>query len=300
MGMGNFEPDLVQLLIENKKKAMKFFIKFIGRLFLASLLWLPVVSLSQDVAKPKEKPAPSADEAAELAKKLANPIASLISVPFQNNTFYGMGAFKGTQNVLYVQPVIPFKINENLNLITRYIIPIVTQYDLTGEGQSQSGLGDATISAFLSPSKTKNGLTWGVGPAFLVPIATDSFLGTGKFGIGPTAVILKQANGFTYGALLNQIWSVAGASDRANVSQLFIQPFFTYNWKSGAGVGLVGSITQNWETKKNATTITVPFSGITKFGKQIIQLAVGPQIPISGTPKADFGWRAQLTLIFPK
>jgi|SRR5450432_3638663 hypothetical protein len=298
--MGNFEPDLIPLLIEKKKRSMKFFIKFIGRLFLPSLLWLPTVSLAQDAAKPKEKPLPPADQAAELAKKLANPIASLISVPFQNNTYYGMGAFKGTQNVLFVQPVVPFKINENLNLITRYIIPIVTQYNLTGEGQSQSGLGDATISAFLSPSKTKNGLTWGVGPVFLVPIATDSLLGSGKFGIGPTAVILKQANGFTYGALLNQIWSVAGSSDRANVSQLFIQPFFTYNWKSGAGIGLVGSITQNWETKKNATTITVPFSGITKFGKQIIQLAVGPQIPVSGTPKADFGWRAQLTLIFPK
>src|ERR1700722_8376807 len=151
----------------------------------------------------KAKPTPSPDEAAELAKKLANPIASLISVPFQNNTFYGIGSLKGTQNVMNFQPVVPFKINDNLNLITRYIIPIVTQYNITGENSSQSGLGDATISAFLSPSHTKNGLTWGVGPAFLVPIATDADLGTGKFGIGPTAVVLKQVNGFTYGALAN-------------------------------------------------------------------------------------------------
>jgi len=253
-------------------------------------------------AQESEKPGPpaAANEAAELAKKLANPIASLISVPFQNNTYYGMGENKGTQNVMFFQPVIPFKINESLNLITRYIFPIITQYNLTGEGQSQSGLGDATISAFLSPAKTHNGLTWGAGPAFLVPTATDTYLGTGKFGIGPTAVILKQANGFTYGALANQIWSVAGQSDRADVSQLFVQPFFTYNWKSGAGIGVVGSITQNWETKTNSTIITVPVSGITKIGKQIVQLAVGPQIPISGNPKPAFGWRAQLTLIFPK
>jgi hypothetical protein len=263
-----------------------------------SLLISPVILLAQNTEQPK--PAPSANEAAELAKKLANPIASLISVPFQNNTFYGIGSLKGTQNVLNVQPVVPIKLNENLNLITRYIIPIVTQYNLTGEGASQSGLGDATVSAFLSPSKTKNGVTWGVGPAFLVPIATNSYLGTGKFGIGPTAVILKQANGFTYGALANQIWSVAGQADRAAISQLFVQPFFTYNWKSGAGIGVVGSITQNWETKTNATTITVPFSGITKFGKQIIQLAVGPQFPVTGNPIASFGWRAQVTLIFPK
>ena len=265
------------------------------------LFMMPCILFAQEAEKPKApSPSVAANEAAELAKKLANPIASLISVPFQNNTFYGMGAYKGTQNVLYVQPVVPFKLNENLNLITRYIIPIVTQYNLTGENSSQSGLSDATISAFLSPSKTHNGLTWGVGPAFLLPIATDQYLGTGKFGIGPTAVILKQAKGFTYGALINQIWSVAGQSDRAAVSQMFLQPFFTYNWKSGAGVGLVGSITQNWETKENTTTITVPFSGITKFGKQIIQLAVGPQIPVSGPTKGTFGWRAQLTLIFPK
>ena len=277
---------------------MRFFNGFERVLIYLILLLSPYLLMAQD--NEKGKPPAPANEAAELAKKLANPIASLISVPFQNNTFYGIGSLKGTQNIMNFQPVVPFKINENLNLITRYIIPIVTQYNITGENASQSGLGDATISAFLSPSNTKKGVTWGVGPAFLVPIATNMYLGTGKFGIGPTAVVLKQANGFTYGALANQIWSVAGQSDRAAVSQLFVQPFFTYNWKSGAGIGLVGSITQNWEAKTNATTITIPLTGITKFGKQIIQLGAGPQIPISGKPIADFGWRAQVVLIFPK
>jgi len=276
---------------------MKWIKKNAGRITCIILFFSPCLLLAQEAEKPN---APPANEAAELAKKLANPIASLISVPFQNNTFYGIGPLKGTQNIMNFQPVIPFTLTENLNLITRYIIPIATQYDITGENTSQSGLSDATVSAFLSPSHTKNGLTWGVGPAFLIPTATNTYLGTGKFGIGPTAVILKQANGFTYGALLNQIWSVAGQSDRPDISQLFVQPFFTYNWKSGAGIGIVGSITQDWESKTNVSTITLPLSGITKFGKQIIQLAVGPQIPISGPNKADFGWRAQLVLIFPK
>jgi len=276
---------------------MKWIKKNAGRITCIILFFSPCLLLAQEAEKPN---APPANEAAELAKKLANPIASLISVPFQNNTFYGIGPLKGTQNIMNFQPVIPFTLTENLNLITRYIIPIATQYDITGENTSQSGLSDATVSAFLSPSHTKNGLTWGVGPAFLIPTATNTYLGTGKFGIGPTAVILKQANGFTYGALLNQIWSVAGQSDRPDVSQLFVQPFFTYNWKSGAGIGIVGSITQDWESKTTVSTITLPLSGITKFGKQIIQLAVGPQIPISGPNKADFGWRAQLVLIFPK
>src|SRR5277367_5413501 len=124
-----------------------------------SLILSPIFLKAQSADQ--TKPTPSANEAAELAKKLANPIASLISVPFQNNTFYGIGSLKGTQNVMNIQPVVPIKLNENLNLITRYIIPIVTQYNISGENQSQSGLGDATLSAFFAPSKTKNGVTWG-------------------------------------------------------------------------------------------------------------------------------------------
>src|SRR5664279_1276899 len=274
---------------------------FVFRLAMIVMICMPSLMKAQDTTDLKGQPAPAPNEAAELAKKLANPIASLISVPFQNNTFYGIGPMKGTQNIMNFQPVVPIKLNENLNLITRYIIPIVTQYDITGENTSQSGLGDATISAFLSPSKTHNGVTWGVGPAFLVPTATNQYLGTGKFGMGPTAVILKQTgSGITIGALANQIWSIGGQSDRADVSQLFVQPFFTFNWKSGAGIGAVGSITQNWETKIFASSVAIPLSGITKFGKQIIQLAVGPQIPISGPNRGDFGWRAQVVLIFPK
>jgi hypothetical protein len=289
------------LIFPEKKSiiSMRTLMKLIFAFSYCMLLLCPAFLRAQGSESPKA-PNPAASEAAELAKKLANPIASLISVPFQNNTYYGIGSHNGTQNVMNFQPVVPFKLTSDLNLITRYIIPIVTQYNVTGDNSSQSGLSDATVSAFLSPSNTKNGVIWGVGPVFLVPTATNSNLGTGKWGIGPTVVILKQSKGFTYGALINQIWSFAGQTDRENVSQLFMQPFFTFNWKSGAGIGLVGSVTQDWIHKNTATIITIPVSGITKLGKQIVQLAVGPQIPVSGTNKPAFGWRAQLVLIFPK
>jgi hypothetical protein len=157
----------------------------------------------------QETQKPTAD-AGELAKKLANPVASLISVPFQNNTDVGIGVYHGYKNTMNFQPVVPISLSSKLNLITRYIIPIVTQHNITGQDVKQAGLSDAVISAFFSPAVPKNGVVWGAGPVFLVPIATDDLLGTEKFGVGPTALILKQTHGLTFGILANQIWSVGG------------------------------------------------------------------------------------------
>lgn len=241
------------------------------------------------------------DDAAELAKKLANPIASLISVPFQNNTDYGIGELKGTRNTLNFQPVIPISINENLNMITRVVLPIVSQYNITGRGEEQGGLGDAVVSAFFSPTNSKK-LTWGVGPALLVPIGTNDFLTAKKFGMGPTAVALKQMNGWTVGGLINQIWSVAGAEERSDISQMFIQPFFAYNWKSGAGIGANMEITENWKASTTTIWLNPTVSAVTSLGKQKAQFALGPRLNLAAPEggKADWGWRAVLVLLFPK
>jgi hypothetical protein len=250
-------------------------------------------------ASAQEKPAVSAEE---LAKKLSNPVASLISVPFQNNMDLGIGQYNGSKNTLNFQPVIPVGLTSKFNLISRFIIPIVSQYNVTGEGTQQSGLSDAVVSAWVSPAEAKNGLTWGVGPVFLVPIATNDFLGTKKFGVGPTALVLKQTNGWTFGALVNQIWSVAGNADRADVNQMFVQPFLSYNWKSGAGLGGNAEITQNWEGNTTSVFINPTVSGVTKLGKQTVSLAIGPRIQVAApeNSKADFGVRAAITFVFPK
>ncbi len=241
------------------------------------------------------------DDAAELAKKLANPIASLISVPLQNNTDFGIGELNGTRNTLNIQPVIPVSLSKNLNLITRVILPVISQYNITGEGEKQSGLSDAVVSGFISPTNSKNGITWGAGPVFLVPVGKEG-LSAEQFGIGPTAVFLRQANGFTYGALVNQIWGVSGKDDYPDVNQMFLQPFLIYNWKSGAGVGMNFEMTQNWEAE-NTTLWWNPFiNGLTSIGKQKVQLGAGPRINLAAPDggKADWGIRTIIVFLFPK
>jgi hypothetical protein len=264
-----------------------------------SLLLIFAFFLTIGTALAQDKPAESA---ADLAKKLSNPIASLISVPFQNNTDVGIGAYNGSRNTLNFQPVIPIALSPKLNMITRVVLPIVSQQDITAPGVKQAGLSDAVVSAFFSPAEAKNGFTWGVGPAILVPTATDKLLGTEKLGVGPTAVILKQANGWTYGALVNQIWSIAGNKDRTNVNQMFLEPFVIYNWKSGAGVGGNFEITENWEGNSTTAFFNPTVSGITKLGTQMVQLSIGPRIPVSvpAGSRPDFGIRAMINFVFPK
>ncbi len=261
-----------------------------------------LLALAPFLANAQEKPAASPASAQELSDKLANPVASLISVPLQNNMTYGIGPYNGSKYVINVQPVIPFSIGKNLNLITRYILPIVDQRDITSENSNQFGLSDATVTAFFSPKHSK-GLTWGAGPAFLVPTATDKFLGTEKFGIGPSLLMLKQVSGNTIGFISNQIWSVAGNSNRSDVNQFYIQAFFNKSYKSGAGVGANIEITQNWAG--NATTITLnapSVSAVTKLGNQAAQLAIMPMIPLVGpsASRADWGLRAVVSFVFPE
>lgn len=152
---------------------------------------------------------------------------------------------------------------------------MIAQYGITGVRETQSGLSDAVVSGFLSPSKGGGGLVWGVGPAFLLPVGSSDF-STRKFGVGPTAVALTQANGWTIGGLVNQIWSVAGDEAGSDVSQMFLEPFVTCNWKSGAGLGATIEWTQDWQQDRSTVWLTPTLSGDTALGKQKVSW---PSVP---------------------
>ncbi|WP_163516340.1 transporter [Gelidibacter japonicus] len=261
---------------------------------LCTALFIVNVTFAQD------QPQTDTAGADALAKQLQNPISSLISVPFQGNFDFGFGPENGNRSIINIQPVIPLSIGEDWNLITRIILPVVSQSDIYGNSGNQFGLGDVSLSGFFSPKEpTSGGLIWGVGPVLSIPTATDNLLGSQKFGVGPTAVALKQVGTITVGLLVNQVWSVAGNEDRADVNNTFIQPFLAKNFPGGYALSLNTEVSQNWEADATSGTVNIGGSKVIALGKQRAQISVGPRIPYGGGNNSDWGFRAQFTLLFP-
>ena len=262
-----------------------------------SVLAAEPTSAGQEVAVDAEAAA-----AAELAKQLSNPVAALISVPMQSNFDYGAGPDgDGFQYKLNIQPVIPITLNDDWNLISRTIVPYVYQ-DKWINTSSQSGLSDTVQSLFFSPKEpTSGGWIWAVGPVFLLPTATDDLLGTEKWGAGPTALVLKQENGWTYGVLANHLWSFAGNSNRAEVDATFLQPFLTYTTKKQTTYGLNTESTYDWINSQWTVPLNLSISQLLKIGGKPVSLMLGGRYyaekPDNGP---DWGLRFQITLLFPK
>jgi len=238
----------------------------------------------------------------DLAKAAQNPIANMISVPMQDNINTGIGPDDETQNVLNIQPVYPFSLGDNWNVITRTILPVISQPDaMTGEGRVD-GLGDINFSAFFSPSDS-GALTWGIGPALILPTATDKVLGPDRWSGGLAAIALAMPGNWVVGAMVSNVWSFAGSGD-SDVNFFTCQYFINYNLPDGWYLTTSPINTANWEADSGEQW-TIPIGGgigkIMKWGKLPVNAQVHAYNNIESPENgADWQYRVQLQFLFPK
>jgi hypothetical protein len=244
-----------------------------------------------------------ADETSDLAQLVQNPIAKVISLPFQNNLNFGAGPNNDAQDVLNIQPVLPFNVGTDWNLIARAIIPVIHDPMLGPGTANTNGLGDTSLALYLSPAHP-DGVIWGIGPAFTFPTASQRELGQGKFDAGISAVALTIRGPWLVGALITDVASVSGQSGRANVHQMLLQPFVNYNFPGGWYLASSPMITSNWEAKESQRW-TVPLGGgggrAFRVGSQAmnVQMQVFRNIT-KPTDAGDWTLRLQFQLLFPK
>ncbi len=239
-------------------------------------------------------------QAVELAKKTLNPIADLISAPFQNNWDFGIGPSDAMRYTLNFQPVVPISLNQDWNLVSRTILPTIYLESTAPGIGSKFGLGDTLQSLWLSPKQPPGGWIMGAGPALLLPTATDGALGQGRWGAGPTVVVLRQDKGFTYGALGNHIWSYEGWGDQ-NVNATYLQPFFGYTTRTLTSFFVNTESTYDWRAEQWTVPLNFMINQMVKLGKQPVSLQLGyryyAERPAEGP---DWGLRFTVTFLFPK
>ena len=241
------------------------------------------------------------DDHADLAKQLSNPVASLVSVPLQFNWDTGIGPKDADRTTLNIQPVLPFSINDDWNLITRTILP-VTYLESTAPGvESAFGLGDVVQSFFFSPKQPVGGWILGGGPVLLLPTATEDAFKSKQWGLGPTVVALRQQHGWTYGALANHIWGINDPDDRRQISATFLQPFLTFTTPAAVTYSLNTESSYDWKAEQWTVPINASVSKLTSIGNQKVSFQVGGRY-YADAPRGgpEWGLRFGVTLLFPK
>ena len=235
---------------------------------------------------------------ADLARQLQNPVGDLISFPLQNNVNFGYGPRGGAQNVLQLQPVIPFHITDDWNLITRTVLPVVWNPDLSPGTTVPVGTAPTSFTAFLAPKHATNGFLWGAGPVVQIPAISSATLGSNVWGGGPSAVIVYMTGPWVAGALANNIWSLGGA-ESASYSTFLGNPFVAYNFDDGWYVISGPNIVANWQAE--GTKWTVPIGGgagrTFRIGALPVDLAVSAYYNVV-RPEIGPRWQLSTTLAF--
>lgn len=238
---------------------------------------------------------------ADLAKQLSNPVSNLISVPFQFNYDTGLGANNTDRTTLLIEPVFPFDLGGDWNLISRTILPVIDLEAPAPGFNDVSGIGDITQSFFFSPkAPTKGGWIWGAGPVIMLPTGKAQFTAD-QWGIGATAVALKQANGWTYGGLINHIWGIDAPQNRSQVNSTYLQPFVSYTTPDAWTFLIDSESTYDWTAEQWSVPINVAVSKLVTIGKQPVSFQFGGRKYVEGpTGGPDWGLRFAVTFLFPK
>ena len=250
----------------------------------------------------------------DLAKASQNPVGNMISMPFQNNTTFGLGPDDAISNVLNLQPVVPLSLSEDWNLINRAIVPLIHREEVFPGTGSASGLGDISYTGYISPAHPGD-LIWGIGPSLVLPSAADEQFASDKFSLGAGAVVLMMPGKWVVGLLVQNVWSVAGDNDASDVNEMLLQPIINYNMNNGWYLSSVPVITANWEADADSRW-TVPLGGgigkLMRWGKRPADVSVhGYYNVVSPDPLAgqsinltnqggNWTLRLQLKLLFPK
>ena len=265
----------------------------------ALIAYLAVPSVA--VAQPTASPTPDAEQVShdELNKQLNNPVSTVWSLNFQNNFQFFEGHLTEQtrwQYNLNFQPVLPLRLTDRWNLITRPILPVLAGVDVPdpaarGGFDEQSGLGDLSLTSFVAPANS-SGLLWGVGPSFIFPTATSNGLGAGKWQAGPAALALYLGKEWIVGGLLNQWWSFAGQDNRPETSSMNLQYFLYYLIPGGWQVGMAPNVQVNWKAEPgNKLTLPVGFGAgkLFKLGKLPVKLTL--EVDYSLVKPEDYGQR---------
>jgi hypothetical protein len=257
--------------------------------------------LNDAATEPDVESNAEAESEATLARKTLNPVSDLVSIPFQYNAEFRIGPKGATRSLLNIQPVIPISVSEDYNLIIRTIVPVIYIDSVANGVSSQTGLGDTIQSFFLSPKQKIGGWILGAGPIVRWPTATNDAFGSGKYGLGPTGVALRQDGPWTYGVLASQTWSIAGDGKRRSVNSLFLQPTISYTFPTFTSIGINSEASYDWETHSTSMPINLTVTQILKIAGQPISLQIGPRYYAQTVPGGPvWGFRFTFTLLLPK
>lgn len=245
-----------------------------------------------------------AEDVKALQKDVQNPLAHLINIQFPNDTNFPIGDFRRTLNVFNIQPVIPLRISENWNLITRSVLPVVSLPDITRPNGGTKGLSDLNPTLFLSPEYSGK-VIWGIGPDFILPTATKEELGAGKWSVGPSVAVIVQPEKWTMGVLVSNVWSFAGKRNRSRVNSLSLEYLISRDFKKGWYFTSAPTITADWElslTERWNVPVGPGIGRVFKIGGQSVSAAVSAYYNLihpEHLPYPKWQISAELDLLFP-